>query len=269
MIIGAMNHPARDPIEEIRTFSSMGLEFIDLTLEPPCGATWRIDPKAIRRVLEDRGMGVVGHTAFYLPIASAFESLRCAAVDELKRCLDAFAEIGSKWMNVHPDPRAPFHERAFVIHRNVESLRELIDHGRPMGVGVMLENIPNGFNTAANIGQVLDPLPDLGLHLDIGHANLHIPNNTTGEMLKAYGDRVRHVHLHDNNGADADLHLPLGAGHMDVDKEVGLLKASGYDDTITLEVFAEDKTYLIYSIEVLRRAWSGEASATRDRTLYA
>ncbi|MEA2553392.1 MAG: hypothetical protein QOJ65_1568 [Fimbriimonadaceae bacterium] len=255
MQIGAMNHPGRDPTEEIRAFSSLGLDFIDLTIEPPCAAPWRLDPKAIRRALDDLGMGVVGHTAFYLPIASSFDSLRCAAVDELKHCIDLFAEIGSKWMNLHPDPRAPFHERQFVIKQNIASMRELIEHGRPQGVGVMVENIPGEFNNAKNLGDLLDPVPDLGLHLDIGHCNLLVPANTSGEILAKYGQRLKHVHIHDNNGGAADLHLPLGVGSMDVPKEVGLLKRTGYDGTITLEVFAEDKHYLEYSRDLLKQLW--------------
>jgi sugar phosphate isomerase/epimerase len=62
------------------------------------------------------------------------------------------------------------------------------------------------------------------------------------------------VHLHDNNG-HADLHQPLGSGKMDWKKYVRQLKASGYDDTITLEVFTEDKHYLRYSRDALRAAW--------------
>ncbi len=255
MRIGAMNHPARDPIEEIQMFSSIGLEFIDLTIEPPCAASWRIDPKEIRRVLDDVGMDVVGHTAFYLPIASAFDSLRRAAVDELKKCIDAFAVIGSKWMNFHPDPRAFFHERPFVIKQNLSSVREVIDHGRQSGVGVMVENIPAGFNSAVHLAELLDPLPDLGLHLDIGHCNLQVAKYTTGEILARFGDRLKHVHIHDNNGGNADLHLPLGVGTMNFKEQLAHVKKCGYDNTITLEVFAEDKHYLEYSRDVLRKTW--------------
>lgn len=237
-------------------FSSLGLEFIDLTIEPPCAAAWRVQPKEIRRVLDDLGMGVVGHTAFYLPIASAFDSLRCAAVDELKRCVDIFAEVGSKWMNFHPDPRAFFHERPFVIKQNITSIQEVIEYGRERGVGIMVENIPAGFNSAAGLGELLDPMPELGLHLDIGHANLQVPKNTTGEILAKYGDRLRHVHLHDNNGGHADLHLPLGAGSVKIEEELAALKKCGYDDTITLEVFSENKHYLEYSRDLLRKLWA-------------
>jgi hypothetical protein len=62
MIIGAMNHPARDVIEEIAWIEALGLEFIDLTLEPPASASSRVNAKAIRQVLNAHGIGVVGHT---------------------------------------------------------------------------------------------------------------------------------------------------------------------------------------------------------------
>ena len=38
------------------------------------------------------------------------------------------------------------------------------------------------------------------MELDIGHANLLTPYNTTEEILAAYGSRPRHVHLHGSKG---------------------------------------------------------------------
>ena len=107
------------------------------------------------------------------------------------------------------------------------------------------------------LSELLDPLPELGLHLDIGHANLLTDRNTTTELLTAYGARVRHVHLHDNKGGSEDLHLPLGAGTIEVAHYVHLLQASGYDGTITLEVFSPDRQYLAYSRDLLRKIWDG------------
>src|SRR5579875_1233081 len=108
MLIGAMNHPERNVLDEIQWMSEAGLDFIDLTLEPPGAASWQVDAKAIRSKLESCGMGVVGHTAWYLPMASAIPEIRQAAVAELKRCLDRFGEIGAKWMNLHPDRHTPW-----------------------------------------------------------------------------------------------------------------------------------------------------------------
>jgi len=200
-------------------------------------------------------MAVVGHTAYYVPIASPFEAVRRAAVDELRKCLNIFYEVGARFMNIHPDRNIPMHDRGFVVRRNIESLQELELDSQQCNVGLMIENLPGDYNSPHQLGELLDPLPFLGLHLDIGHANLIVPHNTTEEILKAYGTRLRHVHLHDNRGGHADLHLPLGAGNIDLPWALRALQRTGYDGTITLEVFSEDRNHFIYSRDLLRRKW--------------
>jgi len=257
MLIGAMNHPERDPVQEIEWMAEMGLEFVDLTLEPPAAGAWQINAKAIRETLTRHNLPVVGHTAYYLPIGSPFESIRRAAVNELKKCLEIFAFVGAKWINLHPDRQSSMHQRSAIIELNLQTIHELLPLARRCGVGLMIENLPVHFNSAAQLAQLLDPLPELGLHLDIGHANLRFieQENTSEEIIAAHGSRLRHVHLHDNKGGSADLHLPLGTGNLDLAKHIRSLKASGYDGTITLEVFSSDRHYLAYSREVLRRFW--------------
>jgi sugar phosphate isomerase/epimerase len=122
-------------------------------------------------------------------------------------------------------------------------------------VGLMIENLPGSFNTVRQLAELLEPVPELGLHLDIGHANLLVDHNTTEDLLAAYGARLRHVHLHDNKGGSADLHLPLGAGTLETERYLRALQRSGYDGTITLEVFTPDRHFLTYSRDVLRRLW--------------
>lgn len=264
MLIGAMNHPARDLLSEIEWMAQMDLEFIDLTLEPPRASVDKVDTRAVRAALDDHGMAIVGHTAYYLPLCSPFESIRRACVEELKRCIAAFAEMGARWMNLHPDRTAPMHDRKFIIEKNLQSLRELFVEARRFGIGLMIENLPGTFNTVMQLSELMDPLPELGLHLDIGHANLQTDRNTTGDLLTAYGARLRHVHLHDNKGGNADLHLPLGAGTIEVAHYIQLLQSLGYDGTITLEVFSPDKHHLRYSREVLRRIWDATADNKTD-----
>lgn len=256
MLVGAMNHPARDPVQEIEWIASLGFDFVDLTLEPPLAEPSRLDVRAVRSALDANGLTVVGHTAYYLPLCSAFESLRVAAVEELKRCLETFAQLGARWMNLHPDRHAPFHDRKFIIERNLQTIRDLLPAARQYGIGLMVENLPGNFNTARQLGELLDPVPELGLHLDIGHANLLVDLNSTDELLTAYGRRLHHVHLHDNKGGNADLHLPLGAGNLEVDHYLRSLQSVGYDGTITLEVFTPDRHHLVYSMEILRRLWN-------------
>jgi sugar phosphate isomerase/epimerase len=255
MRIGTMNHPGRDLLKEIEWVAGMHLDFIDLTLEPPLATAQRVDPQAVRAALDEHGLHAVGHTAYYLPLCSPFESIRRAAVNELKACLEVFAAIGIEWMNLHPDRQAPLHDRKFIIDRNLQTIRELLATAREFGIGLMIENLPGGFNSVRQLGELLDQVPELGLHLDIGHANLLVDHNTTDELLAAYGNRLRHVHLHDNKGGSADLHLPLGTGNLDLRRYICALLAAGYDGTITLEVFTPDRQYLAYSRDILRRLW--------------
>jgi sugar phosphate isomerase/epimerase len=262
MLIGTMNHPGRDPIQELLWIAQAGFDFLDLTLEPPLAAARTIDVPRLRSALEDAGLQIVGHTAYYLPLCSPFESLRCAAVEELKYCVDAFARLGARWMNLHPDRQAPFYERKVIIERNLRTIEELLPFARDCGVGLMIENLPVGFNTAQELSELLVPIPELGLHLDLGHANLHVPANTTDELLSAHGHRLRHVHLHDNKGGSADLHLPLGTGNIDIPRYLRELQRLGYDGTITLEVFTADRNYLLYSKEFLRRTWNAAVTVT-------
>jgi sugar phosphate isomerase/epimerase len=261
-----MNHPARSVLTEIDWMAKLGFDFIDLTLEPPAAAVWKIDLEQVRELLVAHNLPVVGHTAYYLPLCSPFESIRKAAVEELKYCIEAFAHLGAAWMNIHPDRNVPMHDRKYIIDRNVQSLRELLPVAEQCGVGLMIENLPGEFNTLAQLAQLLDAVPALGLHLDIGHANLMVEKNTTGEILETYGSRLRHVHLHDNKGGTADLHLALGSGTMDIPAQLRRLKQCGYDGTITLEVFTADRHFLAYSRDMLRKMWDEEPAPSRMET---
>ena len=63
MLIGAMNHPAKDVEAEIEWIAAERFDFIDLTLEPPRAASWVLDAESIRDAMLaitgelDLGMG--------------------------------------------------------------------------------------------------------------------------------------------------------------------------------------------------------------------
>lgn len=255
MLIGAMNHPQRNPLHELEWFHSIGFDFVDFSLEPPAATPEKLDPREICLALERLDMRIVGHTPFYLPLASGIASLRHAAIDEMRRAIDFFSKVGALWVNVHPDPHRHFASRDEMEQANLEALAELVAHAVERNIGLMIENLPRSFNSVAQLAPLLDPLPELGLHLDIGHAHLGVEESTASELIRHYGPRIRHVHVHDNKGGSEDLHLPLGAGNIDIRNALAELKATGYDGTITLEVFSRDPHYLRYSREVLRTLW--------------
>lgn len=247
-----MNFPGRSVKKELHRIAEDGFDFVDLTIEPP--AAWNVDGKEIGALISDLGLSAVGHTAWYLPIASAFPALRSAARDMYKHALDIFADAGVELVNVHPDQRVPMHSMDQLRKMNADVIGELAADAAGRGITLMVENLDRNFSNVTDLLPIFTDVPDARFHLDIGHANLNLgleETNRTAELLKSFGDRLAHVHVSDNRGGAADLHLPLGAGSIDWKGHVRLLKEYSYDGTVTLEVFARDREHLLAS----RRSW--------------
>ena len=98
MKIGAMNHPARDPITEIHWIGEHGFDFVDFTLEPPAADPQNLDPRAVVSALAEHDLGVVAHTAWFIPVSSPLAGIRSATLTELRRCLAAAQAIGAPVM---------------------------------------------------------------------------------------------------------------------------------------------------------------------------
>jgi sugar phosphate isomerase/epimerase len=249
--VGAMNNPARPLDEELRRIASAGFDFVDLTLEPP--HAWPCEPARVRGLLEEHGLAVVGHTAYYLPIASPFPELRRQTLELLLRMLDSFAELGAEVANVHPDPSAKLVPLADVVALNAETIATLAEEAAARGLRLAVENLGLSFGRVENLRPIFEAAPAAGFHLDVGHANLargRDEPNRTAELLAAFGDRLAHVHVSDNLGVD-DLHLPLGAGTVDWPAAVRALEDARWDGTVTIEVFANEPA----QVELSRRLW--------------
>lgn len=255
MQIGAMNHPMRDVVEEILWLWEHGFQFIDLTLEPEAAYSASLPIENIKAALSKTGLQVIGHTAYYLPIASPFPEIRECALKEIERDICIFAELGAKKVNVHPFTNVPLHDNRWVREMNIRAFTRLKETCDTLGLKLMVENVPPLFNTPSDLAAVFSAVPGLGLHLDVGHANLMTEHNQTLELATLFSDRLEHVHFSDNKGDDADLHLPLGAGKIDWPWIVHILKRVKYDGTITLEVFTEDLDYLLLSRDKLVKLW--------------
>jgi sugar phosphate isomerase/epimerase len=258
MKIGAMNHPARNPLEEIDWFGRHGFDFVDFTLEPPGADPGQIDPEAIRAALDRHGLGVVAHTAWFIPIASPFGSIREACLGEFRRALRTARQIGATVMNVHYGKSPGFFPKEQLVGWHVEVLSRLCQEAAEVSMTIVLEHIPHGGSEQLeNITVIMEKVPVLRFHLDSGHAKLELGYDRWEEYLDRLGHKLLHVHLSENDGT-ADQHLPLGAAPRsttDWPRHVKKLKATGYDGTVTLEVFAPHREYLLLSRDLLCRWW--------------
>jgi hypothetical protein len=158
--------------------TAMGLEFVDLTLEPPAAASWRVAPHAIAR--------------------------RCRSTGG-RWCMGAWR---SGWTFIQRAPTVLKISR----HRRSSQYRGAAKVFHGAAHGQVESRVSGDYNTASQPGELLDPLPELALHLEIGPANLEVRSNTSGEILAVYGSRLRHVHLRQQGGPSGPA-PGAGRGH--------------------------------------------------------
>lgn len=254
MKLGVMNNPTGDPVGEVKTAADNGFDFIDLTLEYPQAHIDVINREAVLKALEETGLGVVGHTAYYLPFASPMGDIRDAAVRDVINGLDFFKQAGAKIVTVHPDSGRGAIDPATIVSLNALSFKIISDEAEKRDIRVVAENVPGSFSSVESLKSLLAAVPALGFHLDVGHA--HIRGNRFRRLLSAFKSKLLHVHLSDNRFR-ADDHMPIGAGNIDWDDVIPAIKKTGYDSTVTLEVFSPDKRYVVASREKVFELWEG------------
>ncbi len=167
----------------------------------------------------------------------------------INESIDIGAELGSKVIVIHPGRYGS--DRHASFNSMVCNLRYLADQAEDSGVMLGLEN-KEGTSTgnmccdARELVKVVDEVnsDNLGVTLDIGHANLTCGGNDI--RLRGFVDflspYIVHVHVHDNNGMwtdryDGDEHLAPGLGAIDYHV---LQEIKGYRGIYNMEVFSMD-----------------------------
>ncbi|MCB2148669.1 MAG: sugar phosphate isomerase/epimerase [Deltaproteobacteria bacterium] len=259
MQFGAMNFPITPVLDEIATFARLGFDYLELAMDPP-KAHYSIlssSRAAIKRALRVNGLGLVCHLPTFVTTADLTESLRRASVTEMRRSLDVAVDLGAKKVVLHPSMAGGM--GAFVLDTvkgyAFDFLSEMVDAAHCLDVMICLENMfprnrlgvePDDFE------EIFTTFPSLKMTLDTGHAHI---DDRRGRRLKGlvsrFEKRIGHLHFSDNQGK-LDDHLAVGQGTVNFAELVRRLKGAGYDDTVTLEVFDENRRMLVESRERIK-----------------
>lgn len=256
MQLGAMNNPRSDLFKEIQWISKNDFDYIDLTIEAPAAALDTTDWNAVGQAIQDAGLAVICHTAPYLPINNPSPLVRKAALDELRRSIDAAQIVGARLCTIHFLGWPSYLTDADGYEYYRQMLEILVHHGQERDVAVAMENGTHNKHQHKYFREIFHRVPDLKLLFDIGHGNIGTARSMTSEYFFSLADRVAHIHLSDNNGQE-DQHLPFGApksGGINLLKELRVLRSFKYDGSITLEVFG-DRRWLLASAELVRELW--------------
>ena len=254
MKIGIMNNPSKPVHAEADFCGRAGFDFLDLTIEGPHAAT--IDIAGLRPLLDSHGLTITGHTDPCLPWAYPIQGIRDACLGELERCARIFSALGAKVMNIHPCYFCPPAMKKDLVTLNIQALGPIVDLAASHGLTLVFENYKAPFDRVATFKTLLAAVPGLQVHLDFGHTNFS--RDGSEAFCRELGDHIRHVHFSDNRSRNDD-HMPLGVGSVDWRRSVQDLRATGYDGTITLEVFCNDPTmqaaYLDLNRELVLDLW--------------
>ena len=233
-------------LEDILEFiENLGIEYAELVHQYPYE---NIDTE----LLESFNLKYSVHSPFMdVNIAALQNKSRIQSVNQIKNSIDLASKINAEAVVVHPG-LASFLANKYFIDKVYdfanESIKDIGDYGKDLGVLTTIENMP-GFDGMLyqNIKDLDDLLVDLDMTmtLDIGHAN-HVGYSAEGMIF----DSIKHVHIHDNFGDD-DAHLALGEGSIKLNDIVNTLESKKYNGIYIIEV--NDKESIKKSYEYMKK----------------
>src|SRR6202050_1042876 len=145
-------------------------------------------------------------------IASTDRASRIEAMDEIKRALELAEHIPFRFLVQHIGATGEsFDDRQFeAAMTSVEHLRAF---AKPLGVRILLENIPNELSTPDRLIEFIKTMhfDDIGVCFDCGHAHMM---NGIAEGFATLKNHICSTHIHDNDGIK-DAHLWPGNGTID------------------------------------------------------
>lgn len=259
MQYGAMNYPVRPILEEIDIFARLGFDYLELAMDPPMAhhSILTSNQSAITQALKDSGMGLVCHLPTFLTTADLTESLRRASVAEMLQSLDVAADLGARKVVLHPSMVSGMgvFVKETVKGFFIDFLSEMITITRHKNLSICLENMFPRCRLgveAEEFEEIFSLFPSVKFALDTGHANIgDQEGNRLKKLVQLCGERLGHLHFSDNHGKRDD-HLAVGEGSVNFEELVQSLKDIGYDDTLTLEVFDENRQMLANSRERIK-----------------
>lgn len=195
----------------------------------------------LKNIGESCGLKYSVHAPFAdINIASPSKLILKAMLRRLKRSITYANDLDAYVWVFHPGLKtgvSMFYPGRNWL-QNLKTTRLLSKFARDHGVEAAIENVPEPFpfimKSVEDFTKFYSEVDeDIGLVLDIGHANIKGQIET---FLKTFAGKIVHIHAHDNYGK-YDRHLGIGYGTTDWKKVVNLLRRTAYNKTVIIESF--------------------------------
>jgi sugar phosphate isomerase/epimerase len=190
-----------------------------------------------------------------LSICSTDRAARVEAMDEIKRALEIAEQIPFRFLVQHiGSANESFSDKKFeAAMTSIEHLRAF---AKPLGVRILLENIPNELSEPDRLVEMIRTahFDDVGVCFDFGHAHMMSSVSESFEILR---NHILSTHVHDN-GKDKDTHLWPGEGTIDWKQAMELFRSAPQTPPLLLELGEDEK---VNPLEKLQRTFDKLESA--------
>ena len=193
-------------------------------------------------------------------IAALDKRTRIESMDEIKRAIEVAEQIPFRFLVQHLgtggedwDPK-----KADAAMTSIEHLKAF---AKPLGVTLLLENIPNELSTPERLVEFIHHahFTDVGICFDVGHAHIMGGVEPAFHLLKPL---IRSTHVHDN-AAVSDDHLWPGDGTVNWEETMSLLRSAPQVPPLLLEIKGEGKTDIVEGVAKTFHKLEGQAAAAK------
>ena len=150
-------------------------------------------------------------------------------LDEGRRYIDLAKALDVKYVRIFGDKVPPGDQKADVIARVVEGVRQLTAHAGPAGVTVIIES-HGDFTSSVDLESIITDVGSgaFALLWDAHHTFVS-GKEQPADTYERLGKWVRHTHLKDSKPGGKDRQYVLvGDGEVPVETQVQVLAANGY-----------------------------------------
>lgn len=230
-------------LEKIRIAAETGYQAIelwhdDIDLYIQSGGT----VEDIKKAVDDHGL-LVPTTIFLKGWWDTTGAAYDQAIEEIKRRLAQAAVVGAPHSIAGPP-----HQNAGDFDFGAAQYRKLLEVGREFGVKPVMEYLgfANEVNTIAAALEIMEKSGDPDATTVIDPFHCYRGGGGVEDIAKLKPEQIAISHFNDapadppwNTQRDPDRVMP-GDGVIDLKRYVQLLKETGYDRCISLELFRED-----------------------------
>ncbi len=238
-----------NPYEMAKTYVELGFYQTEINREHYVKfMTKEEDVKEYRKYIDDLGFSIPQGHLIFMNEGNITSYDNTYAIDNLKRNLDVFYELGVKnavlhYSNFGTDV-VPVDEWFDV---RIDAINQLIEHIKGSDMVICLENLSrihdNDAGHLLKMCKAVDDKKHIGICLDTGHLNISQKGNQYDFIMQA-GEYLKAMHVHDNKGEHnglqglpCDWHtIPFVNGNINWENVKRGVKAVNYQGLFSFEL---------------------------------